>query len=262
MRLTHLGTATVLLELGPFRLLTDPSLDEPGRTYGFGFGTRSQKTVAVPDAARSLGRIDAALVSHDHHADNLDDAGRALLPSLPTTLTTKAGAGRLASLLGSKVVGLLPGQTHTLEREGQRLTITATDARHGPPGSLPVVGHVVGFRLASETLLPRGDLWITGDSVLFNGLTEEAARGRIGTALLHVGGVRFPITGPLRFTMDAPEAATLGGLLPHATLVPIHTEGWTHFREPRANVQAAFDKAGLSPRSRWLPLGEPVELEG
>ncbi|MGH3769102.1 MAG: hypothetical protein ACRDS0_00940 [Pseudonocardiaceae bacterium] len=35
------------------------------------------------------------LLTHDHHADNLDDAGRALLPSAGAVVTTASGAYRL-----------------------------------------------------------------------------------------------------------------------------------------------------------------------
>ena len=36
MKLTYLGTASVLLEYGGQRLLTDPVFDPPGRTYSMG----------------------------------------------------------------------------------------------------------------------------------------------------------------------------------------------------------------------------------
>lgn len=42
-----------------------------------------------------LGPIDAVLLTHDHHADNLDDLGRALLPAAGVVVTTTSGARRL-----------------------------------------------------------------------------------------------------------------------------------------------------------------------
>ena len=35
------------------------------------------------------------LLTHDHHGDNLDAAGRALLPDVPAVVTTVSGARRL-----------------------------------------------------------------------------------------------------------------------------------------------------------------------
>ena len=93
MKLTHIGGPTVLIEAGGWRLLTDPTFDPPGRSYRFGWGTGSRKLAGPAIAAPDLGPIDAVLLSHDHHDDNLDPAGRALLPSLGTVVTTEAGAG-------------------------------------------------------------------------------------------------------------------------------------------------------------------------
>ena len=81
VRLTHIGGPTVLIEVGGWRLLTDPTFDPPGRRYFFGWGTVSRKLAGPAIAAADLPPIDAVLLSHDHHGDNLDAAGRALLPS-------------------------------------------------------------------------------------------------------------------------------------------------------------------------------------
>src|SRR5262249_39339024 len=155
------------------------------------------------------GSIDAVLLSHDQHEDNLDPRGRELLPTAGTVVTTAAGAGRL----GGNARGLRPGESTRLEAPGKEtLAITATPCRHGPPLSGPLVGDVVGFALAWEGQ-DQGVLWISGDTVLYDGLREAVGRLQVDTALLHLGSVRFPISGPLRYTMNAAEAVELCGLL-------------------------------------------------
>src|SRR6187549_532315 len=94
VRITHIGGPTTLIEVGEWRLLTDPTFDDPGRRYHFGFGTGSTKTSGPSIAPRDLPPIDAVLLSHDQHADNLDDAGRALLPFAGTVVTNVSGATR------------------------------------------------------------------------------------------------------------------------------------------------------------------------
>ena len=81
LRVTHIGGPTALIEFDGWRLLTDPTFDSPGRRYTFGWGSASRKAAGPAIAAADIGPIDAVLLSHDHHADNLDDAGRALLPT-------------------------------------------------------------------------------------------------------------------------------------------------------------------------------------
>src|SRR3954452_22264051 len=130
--LTHIGGPTALIEVGGWRLLTDPPFDPAGGSYRFGWGTGSRKLTGPAIAASDLGAIDAVLLSHDHHEDNLDPAGRAVLPSAGTVLTTASGAKRLRGELGEAVRGLEPWQTTMLEAEGKTpLEIVATPCRHG-----------------------------------------------------------------------------------------------------------------------------------
>src|SRR5437868_2293858 len=44
VKVTHIGTATVLLEVADLRLITDPALDPPGGAYRFALGLGSVKT--------------------------------------------------------------------------------------------------------------------------------------------------------------------------------------------------------------------------
>ena len=69
VRITHVGGPTVLIDVGGWRILTDPTFDPPGRTYKFGWGTGSVKTAGPAVAVADLGRIDAVLLTHDHHDD-------------------------------------------------------------------------------------------------------------------------------------------------------------------------------------------------
>src|SRR5439155_21622491 len=93
--LTHIGGPTVLIQVGGWRLLTDPTFDPPGQKYSFGRGTGSVTLAGPAVAAGEPGRIDAVLLTHDHHDDNLDPAGRALLPSADAVVTTLSGSNRL-----------------------------------------------------------------------------------------------------------------------------------------------------------------------
>jgi L-ascorbate metabolism protein UlaG (beta-lactamase superfamily) len=256
--LTHIGGPTVLIEVGGWRLLTDPTFDPAGGSYRFGWGTGSRKLAGPAIAAPDLGPIDAVLLSHDHHDDNLDPAGRALLPAAGTVVTTEAGAGRL----GDGAQGLAPWQTTVLSAPGRTsIEIVATPCRHGPPGSRPIVGDVVGFALRWDGQ-EHGVVWITGDTVLYDEVRKVPERLRIGTALLHLGGVRFPVSGPLRYTMTAAEAVELCALARPHTAIPIHYEGWKHFREGRDAVERAFADAPpeVRGRIRWLPMGEAATL--
>jgi L-ascorbate metabolism protein UlaG (beta-lactamase superfamily) len=258
VRVTHIGGPTALIEAGGWRLLTDPTFDPPGRRYSFGWGTSSRKTAGPALAAADLPPIDAVLLTHDHHGDNLDTAGRALLPAAGTVLTTPSGARRL----GGNARGLAPWSTTRLQAPGRTtIDVTATPARHGPPLSRPITGDVTGFALhwAGQE---HGVLWISGDTVLHGGVRSVAERLEVGTALLHLGGVRFPLTGPVRYSMTAAQALELCRLLTPRTVLPVHYEGWHHFRENRAAVERRLASAPADVRDRflWLPLGTAADI--
>jgi L-ascorbate metabolism protein UlaG (beta-lactamase superfamily) len=258
VRITHIGGPTVLIEVGGWRLLTDPTFDPAGGRYRSGRRTGPPTLAAPTIAAADVGPIDAVLLSHDHHDDNLDAAGRALLPSAGAVVTTVAGAHRL----GGETRGLEPWASTRLEAPGRpAIEIIATPCRHGPPLSRPIVGDVIGFALRWDGQ-QHGVLWISGDTVLYDGVREVADRLEVDTALLHLGGVRFPISGPARYTMTAKEGVELCALIRPRTAIPIHYEGWKHFREGRTAIERELAAApqDVRDRFRWLPIGTAVDL--
>jgi L-ascorbate metabolism protein UlaG (beta-lactamase superfamily) len=77
-RVTYIGGPTALVEIGGLRLLTDPTFDPAGSEYPTAVYTL-RKTQGPALGADDIGEVDAVLLSHDHHFDNLDVSGRAEL---------------------------------------------------------------------------------------------------------------------------------------------------------------------------------------
>jgi hypothetical protein len=72
--------------------------------------------------------------------------------------------------------GLTPWATTRLDVPGRTpIEITATPCRHGPPLSRPLAGDVVGFALRWDGQ-EHGVLWISGDTVLHDGVRQVADR--------------------------------------------------------------------------------------
>lgn len=169
MKFTYTGGPTALFELGGLRLLIDPTFDPAGEAYPTTAYTL-RKTAGPALSPDSLGRIDAVLLSHDHHFDNLDNTGRALLGRAGMILTTKAGAERL----GAKATGLDRWQhIHLPNKDGRKLRVTGTPARHGPVDGDR--GPVTGFVLAL-TESPISTIYISGGTVWYEGVAEVSRR--------------------------------------------------------------------------------------
>jgi L-ascorbate metabolism protein UlaG (beta-lactamase superfamily) len=254
---TAIDTACALFDVGGWRLLTDPVFDAPGRRYHFGWGAMSRKTGAPAMPPSAIGDVDAVLLSHHQHDDNLDVAGADFARRAPIVLTTRRAARTLPNARG-----LAAWDEHRLEDAGDRpsLVVTATPAQHHPWWQPEFIsGPVVGFLLRGDAL-PRGALYITGDTVLFDGVREVARRTSIDVLVVHVGAVRFPwLTGPARYTFDADEAVEVAKLTGARRVVALHPSGGTHFREGPDVLRARFDRAGLADRLVVPTPGRPFE---
>src|SRR4051794_35885628 len=188
-------------------------------------------------------------ISHDHHFDNLDGSGQRLLAAADRVLTTIEGAARL----GGHATGLKPWDSVSLGP----LTITATPARHGPEGGDR--GPVIGFVLQGTE--GEGATYVSGDTVLYEGVFEVAQRFDVRRALLFMGAARVAAVGPQHLTFTAQEATEVARQMPRAQIVPLHFEGWAHFSEGRDVIERAFAEAGLSNRLLWGTPGKRVDIE-
>jgi L-ascorbate metabolism protein UlaG (beta-lactamase superfamily) len=253
LKFTYIGGPTAIIELGGMRLLTDPTFDPAGTEYKTLVYTL-KKTIGPALGPESLGHIDAVLLSHDHHFDNLDNAGRDLLEKAGTVLTTHAGAGRL----GGNSVGLSAWESTDLNTpEGRILRVTGTPAQHGTAEHER--GPVTGFALdlADD---PENTVYFSGDTIWYEGVEEVSRRFSVRIALLSMGAARVPEVGPDHLTCTAKEAVETARAFGEALIIPLHYEGWEHFSESRMDIVEEFDTAGLENRLRWMEPGRETEI--
>ncbi|MCD0485009.1 MBL fold metallo-hydrolase [Streptacidiphilus sp. ASG 303] len=253
---TVVGGPTVVIDIGGLRFVSDPTFDPPGP---HGFLTKSEGP-AFPQEA--LGPVDVVLVSHDAHADNLDDQGRRFAMSSGLVLTGPLTAGRL----GAPARGIAPWSHHRVPRAdgGGDLTVTAVPAVHGPEdGARDADGNinceVIGFVLSGEGL---PTVYVSGDNASIRTVAEISRRvPDIGAAVLHAGAARVPAKFDGRpLSLDSRRAAAAAAILNAAVVVPAHYDGWSHFSEGLADIELAFHEAGLSSVLRTAPHGTPVPL--
>jgi L-ascorbate metabolism protein UlaG (beta-lactamase superfamily) len=244
----YLGGPTAVLEIGGLRLLTDPTFDPAGEHP---IGTRAlTKTVGAVVRPDELGVIDAVLLSHDQHPDNLDDLGRAYLTTVPLVLSTAAARNRL----GGRVRALASWEwTELAMPHGGTLRVTGVPARHGPPGCEPLTGEVTGFVLTGDGL---PTLYISGDNAELGRVRAVGDRfGPVDVAVLFAGAARTALLDGAYLTLTSTQAAEAARLLGAPHVVPLHFEGWAHFTQGRDTLVNAFAAAGLTDRLHLLDLG-------
>jgi L-ascorbate metabolism protein UlaG (beta-lactamase superfamily) len=255
IRVTYFDTAMILIEADGVRLLTDPVLDPSGSAFDYG-PVRLEKISPASISPQRLGRIDAVLLSHDQHADNLDNAGRELLSRIPRVLTTPFAASRL----GGAAEGLSSWQSVIVKgANGSAVTITAVPAQHSSDFTKEITGPVTGFLI---TTCDGKRIYISGDTILFDGTDEIAARcAPVDLAILHVGDARIEAIDDLKVSLSAEEAVLYAESLGARRVIPIHFEGWKHFTEDGDRAASVFAASKLASRAIRIRSGETVVID-
>jgi L-ascorbate metabolism protein UlaG (beta-lactamase superfamily) len=253
MRVQYLGGPTAILEIGGVRILTDPTFDPPGEyPIGERVLTKTQGPALEPS---EVGPVDAVLLSHDQHPDNLDRAGRDYLETAAVVLSTAAARERL----GDPVRSLSVWEQAELPRDAAAsIRVTAVPARHGPEGSEHLVGEVTGFVLSGSGL-PA--VYISGDNASLDLVHEIAKRlGPVDVALVFAGAAQTALVEGASLTLTSELAAEAVRILGSPQTVPLHFEGWAHYTQGRDALIEAFEQADLAERLHLLERGERIEL--
>ncbi len=198
-RITYVGHATALIELGGARLLTDPVL-----------GARLlhiRRHADKPDPVVSE-QIDAVLISHLHH-DHLDFASLRRLGGGVPIVVPRGGAKVLRRRGFREALEL--GRDERIEIAG--VEVAATHATHD--GRRYPVGR--GIDAMGFDLRAGRRVYFAGDTDLFGEMSDLA--GGIDAALLPVGGWG-PKVG--RGHLDPRKAAEAAAILRPRFAIPIH----------------------------------------
>src|SRR5262249_60823117 len=61
--------------------------------------------------------------------------------------------------------------------------------------------------------------------------------------------------GPFHLAMDTNDAIETAQAFPYAVIVPVHYEGWAHFKQSGDDLLKAFNSLGFGSRLRLLEPG-------
>ncbi|EHR52232.1 putative Zn-dependent hydrolase of beta-lactamase fold [Saccharomonospora marina XMU15] len=253
--ITFVGTATTLLRLGEFTVLTDPNFLHRGQWAYLGKGLVTRRRTEPALSIDDLPDLDAVVLSH-LHGDHFDRIARRGLDRTTPVMTTPKAAGRLRTFGFGEAVGMRTWTQQTIVKGDASLVAVSLPARHsfGFVERLlpPVMGTLLEYRRSQAARPVR--IYLSGDTLFYDDLEEIGKQfPSIDLAVVHLGGTR--VLGAL-VSMDGPQGIDLLRLLRPRTAVPVHYDDYGVFKTPLTEFRALVRAEALSTEVRYLDRGQ------
>jgi L-ascorbate metabolism protein UlaG (beta-lactamase superfamily) len=256
--ITFIGTATTLIKVGGFRILTDPNFLHRGDRVHLGLGMSSRRLTEPALSIGDLPDLDFIVLSH-YHGDHFDRiAARDLDHDLPV-ITGPHAARNLISQGFRSPVALSTWQSRIVTRGDAEVKVTSLPGRHAhePLGFLapPVMGVLLDFSRNGQRVLR---VYITGDTLMYEGILEIADRFQdIDLCLIHLGGAKI---GGIPLSMDARQGVEALRIVSPRNVIPIHYDDYTLFKSSLSEFTQAAADANLGLNIHYLDRGEKYRL--
>jgi L-ascorbate metabolism protein UlaG (beta-lactamase superfamily) len=256
--LTFVGTATTVIRLGSFTVLTDPDFLHRGQRAYLGKGLWSRRLTEPALRVDEVPPLDAVVLSH-LHGDHFDRVARADLVRDQPVLTTPRAARRLQDW-GFDARGLETWHQKVLARGDETLTVEALPGIHGRGVMAallpPVMGSLLTHRVGEEVLRR---VYLSGDTLTGDHLDRVAARHPdIDAAVVHLGGTRVLFH---TVTMDDVQGVDFLRRVQPGMAVPVHHDDYRVFRSPLADFLRRASEEGLGEVVRTVRRGETISLD-
>ena len=263
--LQWIGGPTFVLQLGSFKILTDPML---GPVTDTAFVIKRHPSTGqhnapikrlIPPAQFDTSRIDILLISH-LHADHFDAAAKSFLQKQLPVIAPASNRNMLIQWGFHNTRGLPWADTILLAKGAETLRIIAIKARHAADEPLNLeLGEVNGYVLEYQSGRTSYRIYWSGDTVWFDDLQSLPHYGRIDLFIPNMGAVGAD--GHIgRRGLNTPEALRIVRLIQPSRIIPVHHTTFTHYVEPVSILYNALHQTPFKKRIVKVKEGKITSL--
>ena len=265
MKFQWIGGPTFLLEVGSFRILSDPMFAEGESAFIMnGHPSTGEDNVPIARLAPlphfELSPLDCVILSH-LHSDHFDNVAREALAKDLLLIAPLNQKSKLESWGFQNIQGLTWWQEFVLTKDNETLKLISVPAQHSHDAHTnQELGIVSGYILKYSANGITYTIYWTGDTVWFDEMDEiKKAVGDLDLLIPHLGAVGMD--GPWGLmTLNNDEAMRLVELIEPQAIVPIHHHTFSHYVEPVSLFQEKTKGGKYQNRLFILHEGETTNL--
>ena len=263
--LQWIGGPTYVLQLGSFKIITDPMLCSKSDNA---FVIKKHPTTGeinafvkrlVEPTMLDTSNIDVLLISH-LHADHFDKEAKETLNKNLTTVAPTANKETLLAWGFYNTTGLKWNDTITFKKDFETIKIIAVKALHAKDEHLNTeLGHVNGYIIEYNDGKNTFRVYWTGDTVWFDEIKEYKKFGRINLLIPNMGAVGAD--GNIgRRGLNAIECMKIIRCLNPILIIPVHHNTFSHYTEPIAVLQELSAKTKYKARVKIIKESSIINL--
>ncbi|PSL46140.1 L-ascorbate metabolism protein UlaG (beta-lactamase superfamily) [Chitinophaga niastensis] len=260
-----IGGPTYALQLGSFKILTDPMLSPKSDTA---FMIKKHPTTGALNAyitryadpaSFDTAGIDLLLISHPH-ADHFDREGRQKLNKQLSVVAPAVNKDMLLNWGFVNTHGLNWGDTMIINKSSETLRIIAVKAMHTKDEPLRTElgkgnGYIVEYTNGSHVYR----IYWTGDTVWFDEIQDLTRYGKINLLVPDMGAVGSD--GKIgRRGLNADDCLKIIKALNPDLISPVHHSTFSMYVEPISILQHTLDATGYRKRLKIIEPGAIIKL--
>lgn len=257
MKIQQIRNATIILELGPFRILVDPMLAKKGALPPLRVLSARQRNpvVELPDSAvEAFEGVTHCLITHCQkgHFDHLDRAAKRWLRErqIPVICTPHD-----APHLAERGLNIQPlPDNHEQPSPFLGGLIRTVRCTHGEGLIGKLMEHGVGYLIEMPG---EPSLYLAGDTILTAAVREFVLRHQPQVSVVPAGGARFDIGDDIIMGVDEVLEFTR---LSRGSVVANHLEAISHCPVTREELATAAIGAGVAHQLLIPADGQTLEM--